>query len=326
MSKTERQSNYEVNEPTSRTIIKVREPKRHLDDIEAHLRAVRQGLGLSHNQLARQAGMSPSAFIRFENGKRRRNIEYKEKVIDAIGNIASEDNEHAVAAVTLLTASDFTEQERTRVQSLIEDAAFSGTVIFKDGRVIRDRVFNQVSQANSFGEAILKLCNDAGITLNDLAKKADIHPTILQKLDKRKRKVTLFTANKVIDALEIERTDKAAQYLRLHAQSLKPMTLKELRTVEAGKVVQYLRTIEGFARPELGEILFLSKSTIENVENDTYKTVVITNIFSPWLGDDPIKDVLKVKYSSGVVIKNKALLQQVLDGRFLFEADLLQTA
>jgi DNA-binding XRE family transcriptional regulator len=321
MSAPEQSARRENPYRQSETVVYINSRPRRVTHLEANLRAWRQEQGLQPKDMIKATGVGKVSYHYVETGNPKASVPSVNRVIDFIGENGDEHNIHAVNAVTLLTALKMPFEERSTINDLVKASEFKGTVVFRDAYITEDPHVEAISEEMSFRDALATICDLTGTTVTRLARDAKIHPTVLQKLDRTKTKVASFTANKLIQTLGLEGQGKTAQYLRLKAQEQEPMSLEELSKANLGELIRYLRTAQGLTRPELGSILYMSKSTIENMENGTYNTLDDISPLRPWIGDDPIIEFLDAKIHKRRLDRRKRSFQKVLKGKFLFRAE-----
>lgn len=325
MIKAEARAGQGGNAPSgnySETTIYIKSKRRHVTDLEAHLRALRQQLGMTADRFAKRIGISPASYTWIETDQRekvgRRNVA---KVIDSLGQLTEENNPHAIGAVTLLTALHLDRYERRRINDLIDDAKFSGRIKFLNDKdpyypPQTERRWYRVFNKNPFGKIIRYIKVTSQLTYAELAEESGVSKTQLLLMAYQKIIPGLPTVNQIIEWLAIDPQGKPAQLFRLKSQGRSSMPIESIKYVPLGMLVSYLRIAMGLTQPQLAKILKRVKATVHNIE--TTGRVRYPKDFDLWLGDEPINEIIQLRISNPSVPINDELLERVLSGKFLF--------
>jgi transcriptional regulator with XRE-family HTH domain len=331
-------------------------PVRHR---EAHLKALRREHSMSYLQFAKRAEIELPDYIRFEEGQASsKDKEIAGNLVGAIGDMANPDDVHALGAVTLLTSLAFDNQQRARIQDLIDEAAYNDNVVFrknpkteslflsqrypleKPARIItateklqeeQEKKIYDLIDNTTFGKTIRVIRESRKQSLVQYEKETSVARHSISQIEKGMRKPALPTVNALIEALPISPDGKPAQLLRLKSQGLDKMDIGTLNRARLGEIIHYLRIAQGLTRLQLARILMKTDSTVANIENNLeskgkqtfgdYIPKAIENGLQRWLGDDPINQFLRYKFKLSNTSTPEEIVDNVLYGNFIFSVE-----
>ncbi|MGI8420416.1 MAG: helix-turn-helix domain-containing protein [Candidatus Levyibacteriota bacterium] len=307
---------------------------------ELYLKAVRQIHGLSAAAFAKKAGILEVSYREIERGNRKisDHVGNANKIIYTIGKLSPEGDVIAEGAITHVMAATLPPVERARIDDLLEP--FPGKVVFDkkthtppvDTLAIADpetevteeqKWFDTIKQI-PFGEAVWFLRVASSQTRAEFAEECGISVGELTFVEEGKRGLRLPYVNRIIDTT-FDPDGEIAQLLRLKSQNYDVMTLEDLQNASIGKVFDYIRTLQGQERSEVGKKLFKSENTVRDIElGRVLGSRLEDDMTNRWLDlppDSTWRKVIRHKIISPDEPINAETLQGVMHERFLIVAD-----
>ncbi len=160
-----------------------------------------------------------------------------------------------------------------------------------------------------------------GQTRREFAQDVGNAEGTIKNVEEGKSMLGLQFINKIIKK-RFDQEGQAAQLLRLLSQGEKAMTLEELDRAPIGKLVRYLRIVQGQEQTEVAEKLMRDSTVISNIESGKNSCLghedAIPDLWLKLPADSALRKIIKHKILSPNKSIDDNLLQAVLQERFLF--------
>jgi transcriptional regulator with XRE-family HTH domain len=157
-----------------------------------------------------------------------------------------------------------------RYKELLEIARRRGEFVEIEDQDTRDWL--GTTKGKSYGRSIRFRRLGLGFSSEDFIKAKQLQKFHLSEHENDLHAPTPSTQREFIEALEIDPEGLIAQYLRLKAENIRPMTKAELSVCSVGELVYYLRIMRGDIQREVSQSLeYGSQSSLSRVESGLFK-------------------------------------------------------